>query len=279
MRGYKLDEKIALITGAARGIGLGIAERLASEGCILFVNDIDEKELISAVNKLNLISKDVFPLPGSIANKNVVKKMFERIQNQYSSLDILINNAGLLTKRVWFSSVEERFLERILQTNLMGTYYMCKKGAEIMIQSKKGKIINISSIGADRAFRGSFPYVTSKGAINSMTRSLAMDLAPYGITVNAIAPGMVATDFLWKDIPKEEVKRRQRIAPLMRQGHPNDVAGVAAFLASPDSDYITGQVIVVDGGISAQCYPYSFEAPSMVDHPSGINMEENEDEK
>lgn len=279
MRGYKLDGKIAFITGAARGIGLGIASRFASEGCSLIVNDVDEAELESAVKHLKSLTERILPLPGSIANKDNVKEMFEKIHNHFSTIDILVNNAGLLTKRVWFSSVEEDFLDRILQTNLKGTFFMCKQGAEIMIPNKKGKIINISSIGADRAFRGSFPYVTSKGAINSMTRSLAMDLAPYGIHVNAIAPGMVSTDFLWKDIPEEEIRRRQSIAPLMRQGHPDDVAGVAAFLASSDSDYITGQVIVVDGGVSVQCYPYSFEAPGFIDHPPGITSKEKIDEK
>lgn len=274
MRGYKLVGKTAIITGAARGIGLGIARRLAEEGCQLFANDVDEDELLIAIKQLKAINNEIYPLPGDISNKDHVKSMFKVVAKKISNLDILVNNAGLLTKRVWISSVDEQFLDRVLNTNLKGTYYMCKQASEMMIPQRNGKIINMSSIGADRPFRGSLPYVTSKGAINAMTRSLALDLAPYGIYVNAVAPGMIATDFLWKDIPQEEVTRRQRVAPLMRQGHPDDVAGIVTFLASSDSDYITGQVIVVDGGVSVQCYPYSFEAPIFVDHPPGISIDD-----
>lgn len=267
MIGYKLKRKTAIVTGAARGIGLGIAKRLAEEGCRLFVNDIDQQHLSIAIDELHNISKEIYPLPGDISDSDEVKGMFQKVQEKFEVLDILVNNAGLLTKRVWISSIDEKFLNKVLQTNLMGTYYMCKKASEIMISQKKGKIINMSSIGAERSFRGSIPYVTSKGAVNSLTRALALDLAPYGIQVNGVAPGMVATDFLWKDIPEEEVKRRKNIAPLKRQGHPDDIAGAVAFLASPDSDYVTGHILVVDGGISAQCYPYTFETPILIDHP------------
>jgi len=274
MRGYKLEGKTALITGAARGIGLGIARRFAEEGCLLFVNDVDEEELMVAVEQLKAINDKVFPLPGDISDKHSVKSMFDVVTSEINTLDILVNNAGLLTNRVWITSVDEQFLDKVLNTNLKGTYFMCKQASEMMIAQRSGKIINMSSVGADRSFRGSLPYVTSKGAINAMTRSLALDLAPYGINVNAVAPGMIATDFLWKDIPQEEVRRRQQVAPLMRQGYPDDVAGIVTFLASSDSDYITGQIVVVDGGVSAQCYPYSFEAPKLVGHPPGISMDE-----
>lgn len=274
MRGYKLEGKTALITGAARGIGLGIAKRLAEEGCLLFVNDVDEEELVVATEQLKTINDKVFSLPGDISDKHSVRSMFEVVTSEIKTLDILVNNAGLLTNRVWITSVDEQFLDKVLNTNLKGTYFMCKQASEMMIPQRSGKIINMSSVGADRSFRGSLPYVTSKGAINAMTRSLALDLAPYGINVNAVAPGMIATDFLWKDIPQEEVRRRQKVAPLMRQGHPDDVAGVVTFLASSDSDYITGQIVVVDGGVSAQCYPYSFEAPKLVGHPPGVSVDE-----
>lgn len=274
MKGYKLEGKIALITGAALGIGLGTARRFAEEGCRLFVNDIDKDELPNAVEQLKELTDDVYPLPADISNREQVKGMFAKVMEKYNALDILVNNAGLLTDRIWFSSIDEEFLDRVLRINLKGNFYMCKQASEIMIRQRAGKIVNVSSVGGIRSFRGSMPYVTSKGAINAMTRSLALDLAPYGVYVNAVAPGMVATDFLWKDTPREEVRRRQMVAPLRRQGYPEDIASVIAFLSSPDSDYITGQVIVVDGGVTTQCYPYSFEAPIMIAHPPDTNMDD-----
>lgn len=268
MTSYGLSGKIALVTGAARGIGLGIAKKLKREGCQVILNDIDETALSNAADQLaEEGQEEVVRLAGSIADGARVKKMFAQIKGQFGRLDILVNNAGLLTIRKWFWDLEDDFFDKVLTTNMRGTYLVSQAAAKLMIPQKSGSIIVISSIGATRAFRGSVPYVTSKGALDALTRGMAMDLARYGIRVNAVAPGMIATDLLWKNTPEQELKRRRQMVPLEREGFPEDVAGAVAFLASQDASYITGQVIVVDGGVSSQCYPYTFEVPSLLEAP------------
>jgi NAD(P)-dependent dehydrogenase (short-subunit alcohol dehydrogenase family) len=179
------------VTGAARGIGLGIAQRLAGEGCRVVMNDIDQDTLIASAAIL-AETHDILTVPGNISDENEVRDLFERAVAVWGGLDILVNNAARLVKRRWLSAVDLADFDEMMRVNVRGMYLCSRMAAVDMARRHGGAIINISSVGANRAFRGQVAYIASKGAIEAMTRALAMDLAPYGIRVNSIGPGMIA---------------------------------------------------------------------------------------
>lgn len=262
---YHLAGKVAVVTGAARGIGLGIAQRLAEEGCRVVMNDIDQATLTAAAEML-AEAHDILAVPGDITDENKVKDLFERAAAAWGGLDILVNNAARLVKRRWLSAVDLADFDEMMRVNIRGVYLCSRTAAVYMARRDRGAIINISSVGANRAFRGQVAYITSKGAVEAMTRALAMDLAPYGIRVNGIGPGMIAANG-WKNVAPEEAERRRRIPPLGREGFPDDIAAAVLFLASSEAGYITGQTLYVDGGLTCQLYSPDFEIPFMIDPP------------
>jgi NAD(P)-dependent dehydrogenase (short-subunit alcohol dehydrogenase family) len=192
--------------------------------------------------------------------------LFEQIARSAGGLDILVNNAALVTKRRWLPVVDSDYFDRILRVNIRSMYLCARAAARLLAGRGGGAIVNLSSVGAARAFRASVPYVTSKGAVEALTRALAMDLAPYNIRVNAVAPGAIATES-WQGLSETAVEHRRNLAPLGREGRPEDVASAVAFLASPEASYITGQILYVDGGLSAQLYSACAEIPHLIDPP------------
>lgn len=262
---YHLAGKVALVTGAARGIGLGIAQRLAGEGCRVVMNDIDRDELTASAEILAK-THDILAVPGDVADKDEVTELFEQAVAVWGGVDILVNNAARLVKRRWLPAVDLADFDDIIRVNVRGMYLCSRAAAIYMARQHRGAIINISSVGANRAFRGQVAYITSKGAVEAMTRALAMDLAPYGIRVNSIGPGMIAANG-WKSVSPEEAERRRRIPPLGREGFPDDIAATVLFLASSEAGYITGQTLYVDGGLTCQLYLPDFEIPFMIDPP------------
>jgi len=266
---YQLEGKVAFVTGAARGIGLGIARRFAEEGCQLVINDVDAATLNAAQNKFAGLGHTVYALAGDVGNAEDVRRMFAEIAARLGGVDILVNNAALVTGRRWFGQITEADFDEILRVNVKSVFLCARWAAAQMATRGGGAIVNLSSVGAARAFRAQVPYVTSKGAVEAQTRALALDLAPYKIRVNAVGPGSIATE-LWESFTPEKIERVTHLTPLDRPGTPADIAGAVAFLVSADAAYITGQVLYVDGGLVSQNYSPCAEVPHLIAPPPAL---------
>lgn len=243
----KLKDKVALVTGASRGLGKAIAMELAAEGARVTVNYMKSaaqaeevvKEIISRGGTAAAVQADITSLPE-------VEKMIDGLYEQCGRIDILVNNAGVTKDELLLSMTPEDW-ELVIKTNLGGLFNCTKAVAKYMMVQKSGRIINISSVAGERGGRGQSNYAASKGGINAFTRSVAMELAPKKITVNAVAPGVVETEMSSTVIRRAKDIILDSVA-LKRLGQPEEIAKVVAFLASDASSYITGEVIRVDGG-------------------------------
>ena len=257
------EESVIVVTGAARGIGHATAALLLERGCRVVLNDLDARGLeqaSEAMASINPSQTRPITVVGDVGDHHDVAQLFDEAHTAYGQVDHLVNNAALTTQRRPLAGWDESEFDRVVRTNVKGTF-LCAKAAAAHIPAG-GSIVNLSSVGASRAFRGGLPYVTSKGAVEAQTRALALDLAPHGIRVNAVAPGMVVTE-QWEDVSDAERARRAGLCPLGRCGTPSDIARVVAFLLSEDAAYMTGQVLVVDGGLSTQAYSSGDEEPLM----------------
>lgn len=240
---------VALVTGASRGIGRACALKLAECGYDVAVNynsnDAKAAEVVSEILKLG---RNAAAFKANTADLKAVQDMFREIQKTFGQLDVLVNNAGVVDD-AYLLMINEDSLSRSLDINIKG-YFHCAQGAALKMMSKKhGKIINVSSVSSILAVEGQGVYSATKGAVNSMTATLAKELAPRGITVNAVAPGFIETEMM-DAIPEEKKAEYIKAIPLGHYGKAEDVANVVAALASPAFDYVTGQVIVLDGGLS-----------------------------
>lgn len=246
----ELSGKTALITGASRGIGAGIAVRLAKEGTKTIVTARNEKLLEEVARSLGEFGADVLPIVCDVEEAGAIETLFQRINREQIAIDILVNNAANKTRLPFFDT-DEALLDSALNVNIKGAYLCSLKAAEMMRERKSGNIVNISSVAGLRAQLPGLPYGLTKGALDAMTRAMAIDLAKYGIRVNAVAPGAVGISSKVLAV-KEEIEKR---IPLGRLGTISDVASLVAFLVSSEASYVTGQVFYVDGGISAQLHP------------------------
>ena len=243
-----LTEKVALVTGASRGIGRCIALAFAGAGAAVVVNYRDNEALAGqVVQEIKGAGAEALSWRADVGDANQAKGMVEGVESHFGHLDILVNNAGIV-RDLLLLQMEENDWQDVLRVNLGGTYSCSRSVAEVMVMRRWGRIINLSSIAGTRGRKGQTNYAASKGAINAFTCSLAFELGPKGITVNAIAPGLIRTDMTETILPLAEEFVRDRIA-LRRAGKPEDVASLAVFLASEEASYITGQVITVDGGM------------------------------
>jgi 3-oxoacyl-[acyl-carrier protein] reductase len=248
----ELAGRVAVITGAAKGIGRGIATRMVAEGMTVVAADIDGDALDATVAALGGSGTPVFGFTGDLSVDTEVDRLFAETVERFGTVDLLVNNAADLRRRRLLDEHAD-VLDIQLATNIRSPYLCSQQAAGIMRDHGGGSIVHISSVGALRAHHRGFPYDVTKGAINTMTLAMAVDLGEYGIRVNAIGPGV--TDK--RDRPVDETERRiteERI-PLRRSGTVEDIAAMVAFLASLESSYVTGQVIYVDGGITAQLSP------------------------
>lgn len=245
----KLKDQSALVTGGSRGIGRAVVKALAAEGArVAFVYRGSEEAANSLVHELGQSGATVLAVKVDVTDGVAAQNCVERLLQEWGRIDVLVNNAGVIRDDL-FVRMEPEAWDEVLRTNLGGTYNFCRAVAYPMMKQRRGRIINISSVAAEHVNLGQANYAASKGAINALTRALAVELASRGVTVNAVAPGFIETDM------SEAVRNKagdmiKKIIPMRRLGQPEDVARVVVFLAGPDSGYVTGQVLTVDGGLS-----------------------------
>lgn len=244
----RFTNKIVIVTGAAHGIGRAIAHRFGSEGAQVIVNDVNAARAEGSAQEI--IANGGLATHGvaDVSDKGQVDHLFDSVLERFGTVDVLVNNAGLIDVERHFLQADETWWERVLAVNLKGVFLCSLRAAQVMARRHQGVIINMSSGGASRSHRGMAAYDASKGGIEALTRAMALDLAPYGIRVNALVPGSIDTQGMSPEIKRE----RGAGIPLGRMGEPAELAGPAAFLASDDASYITGHIIAVDGGLLSQ---------------------------
>ncbi len=240
-----MDKKLAIVTGAAKGIGKSIACQLVTENCFVVIVDLDDSNGVILEKELGK-ENSIF-IACDISQEDSVTSLFQSVINNFHKVDILVNNAGIIKDNVIWKMSSEDF-DDVIQVNLKGTWLMCKEAAKIMRQQKNGRIINIAS----RAWLGNIGqtnYSSSKAGIIGLTRSLALELGKYDVSVNTVAPGLIDTP-LTQALPKEVKQMLVEAQPTRSIGQPEDVANVVAFLSSDKTRFITGQILYVDGGKS-----------------------------
>lgn len=243
----KLKDKVALITGSSRGIGRSIAILFAKEGAKIIVNyNNSEEEAMGVVKEIKDLGSEVIAIKCDVSKEDEVKNMIKKSIDKFGRIDILVNNAGIFFD-VPFEERTVNQWKRTLEVNIIGTFLCTKYVVKVMLKQGYGNLINISSINAiNNNSSDSIDYDTSKAGVINFTKSMAEEFAPH-VRVNCIAPGWVDTD-INKELPKDFVKEVIKKISLRRFGQPIEIANVALFLASEDSSYMTGSVVVVDGG-------------------------------
>lgn len=241
--------KTALVTGSSRGIGKSCALKLAELGYDIAVNCNSNLEMAQkVVDEITALGRKAVAYKANTADIDEVKDMFRNIQQDFGGIDVLVNNAGVVDD-AYLLMIKDESLERSLDINIKG-YFNCARQASLkMLRKKSGIIINISSVSSVLAVEGQSVYSATKGAVNAMTHTLAKELAKYGIRVNAVAPGFIETEMM-NGIPEELQKKYLEAIPEKRFGTVQDVANVVGQLCSDDFSYMTGQVLVLDGGLS-----------------------------
>jgi len=259
MEKFRLDGKIALVTGGSRGIGFGIASALADAGSDIVLVARTESQLEQAEQELTQFKRKIWTYPYDMSNIDGIGDIFARITEDTGGVDVLVNNAGG-TRRGPAESLTAEDWNFVINLNMTAVFALCKEFAKNRIKNtKNGKIINIASLMSETVREDNAPYAASKGGIRQLTKALAVDWAKYGINVNAIGPGFIQTDLtraLWEDADFDKWVKWK--TPWKRWGNPEDIGHAAVFLAAQASDFVTGQIIYVDGGLLSTFGPSSW---------------------
>ena len=255
----RFKNKTVLVTGGGCNTGLGIAANFAAEGARVFVNDKTPADVERGVVHLRKQGyKRIFGAPADIGNTADVTGLFALIASKGKTIDVLVNNAVHQGVGFALQDTPIEFFEAVLRVNLLGALHVSTLAARLMIRAGGGAIINIGSNVVTRAIHKRCAYVASKGGLEALTLAMAVDLAPYHVRVNTVAPGYVRTD-RWKALSREHIKRRRANVPLAREVTADDIARAVIFLASADAANITGARLVVDGGCVAQHLPVDID--------------------
>jgi 3-oxoacyl-[acyl-carrier protein] reductase len=243
----KLDGKVALVTGGAQGIGKAIALCLAREGADVAVSDINLEKAQETCREVEALGRKALAVGGSVSEAKAAEAMVEKTVETFGGLDILVNNAGITRDGVLLRMKEEDW-DLVLSVNLKGAFHCTKAALRTLIKRKGGKVINIASVTGQMGNAGQSNYAASKAGLIGFTKSVAREYASRNIQVNAVAPGFIDTA-MSQAIPPKEREMLIRVIPMERLGTAEDIAGAVLFLASPAADYITGQVLNVNGGM------------------------------
>lgn len=247
---YSFDNKVVWITGSSTGIGRAAAIAFADHGadvvihCHSSLNEAKslESEIIAKDRKCLLVQ-------GDVADRTQVEQMTAQVKETFGRLDVLVNNAGALIKRARLEELDEELWDRVMNVNLKSVYLVTKAALPLLKQAEKAKIINLTSVAARNGGGfGSIAYAAAKGGVSTMTRGMAKDLISYNMTVNAVAPGIITTPFHDRFTPPDIRTKALSTIPMGREGTPEETVGALLFLASPYADYITGEIIEVNGG-------------------------------
>jgi NAD(P)-dependent dehydrogenase (short-subunit alcohol dehydrogenase family) len=244
----RLDGKVALVTGAAAGIGRAIAERFAAEGARVVVADRNTTAADDVAAAITAAGGAALAVTVDVAVREQVERLFDATASAFGPLDVLVNSAALVKTERHLLEADPAWWAQIIDVNLTGSFLCSWRAAQIMARRGAGSIITMSSGGATRAHRGNVAYDAAKGGVEAMTRAMALDLGPYGVRVNALVPGSIDT----AGMPGDVKRARGENIPLGRVGEPAELAGPAVFLASDDATYVTGHTLVVDGGMLVQ---------------------------
>ena len=241
------EGKIALITGASRGIGAAVARELASRGAFVYLNyhrsEGAATELLAEVEEAGQGAL----IQASVADPADVKEMFKAVRKRHQRLDLLVNNAAIV-RDGYLGMMKDDSWNEVVATNLSGVFHCCREAIRLMMAKRTGSIVNLSSTSGISGQPGQSNYAASKAGILALTRSLALEVARFHIRVNAVAPGFIDTDMV-KSMPKEQLAVALEACPMGRLGEPEEVAKVVSFLLSDEASYVQGQTIVVDGGL------------------------------
>jgi len=248
---FRLDGKAAIVTGASRGLGRAIAEGLAEAGADVVLVATNEKRLREVASTVEALGQRAVVFPADVTHEEKLDELVALTEKTFGRIDILVNNAGA-TERYPAEDFPAEAFDHVIEVNLHSVFLLSQKVGRVMIRQRAGKVINIASLQSEVAGRNITAYAASKGGIRQLTRGLAIEWSKYGINVNAIGPGYFHTDMtdpLWRS-----AERREQVLgriPLGRWGKPEELKGIAVYLASSASDYVTGQIIYVDGGYLA----------------------------
>lgn len=246
----KLEGKVAIVTGAGQGIGRAIALRFAVEGADVVIPDINLDGAESVAREVAVLGRKAFVKQVDVAVSEQVNALVEETIDRFGKVDILVNNAGISVIRPFYEQSDEEW-DRVLKVHLYGCFYCSRAVAKHMIERKEGHIVNLASIAGFVGSVGRGAYGAAKGGIITLTKIMAVELARYNINVNAIAPGPIGTQLLRSHFDEAQLKEYCQDIPFKRLGESAEIADAALFLCSPDSSYITGHILAVDGGFLA----------------------------
>lgn len=248
---FRLDGKVSIVTGASRGLGYGMASALADAGSTVILVGRHKESIVSAADKLSSEGNNILPIVADVTSKKDCGYLVDQVLGSCNTIDILVNNAGINIRKP-FLELTKRDFEKVIATNLAAPFFLTQKVGTVMIQKGCGKIINVASLSSKIGIADISAYAASKGGIASLTKSLSVEFAKHNININAVAPGYYET-VLTKDAFEDDYRKDWILSriPMGRSGNPSDLGGTVVFLASEASDYITGQIIYVDGGWTA----------------------------